>query len=204
MPDDVLRTLKSTVVRAKVADSIPSLVGVEGAAAHLYFQNFTHLLRQPQVFDWSGRNRRPPKDPLNALLSLGYALLTKQMTVCLTAIGLDPFMGFLHQPKYGKPALALDMIEEFRPLIVDSVVITVMNTGEITPAHFISRNGAVALTATGRKIFISAFERRLNTEITHPIFDYRVSYRRILEVQARLLSRQLMGEINNYPTFRTR
>ena len=168
LPDDVLRTLKSMAVRAKVADSIPSLVGVEGAAAHLYFQNFTHLLKQPQVFDWSGRNRRPPKDPLNALLSLGYALLTKQMTVCLTAIGLDPFMGFLHQPKYGKPALALDMIEEFRPLIVDSVVITVMNTGEITPAHFISRNEAVALTATGRKIFISAFERRLNTEITHP------------------------------------
>lgn len=204
LPDDVLTTLKNLATHAKVADSIPQLIGIEGAAARLYFQNFSRLLKHELPFDWSGRNRRPPKDPINALLSLGYALLTKQMVVCLTAIGLDPFMGFLHQPKYGKPALALDMIEEFRPLIVDSIVMTVLNTGEVAPEHFISRNGSTALTNAGRKAFLSAFERRLNTEVTHPIFGYRVSYRRILEVQGRLLSRQLLGEIKNYPTFRTR
>ncbi len=111
-----------------------------------------------------------------------------QMTITLTAVGLDLYMGFLHQPKYGKPALALDMIEEFPPLVVDSTVITVINTGEVGEQHFITRNGEVAFTPSGRKTFITALERRMNTEVIHPIFGYKVSYRRIMEIQASVIS----------------
>lgn len=205
VPQEILRDLKAFATKAKLAPDLGTLLGIEGAAAHAYFSQFSTLLRSDAIgFEWASRNRRPPRDPINALLSLGYALLTKQMTVTLFAIGLDPFMGLLHQPKYGKPALALDLIEEFRPLIVDSAVITAINTHELESKHFITRNGSTALTSVGRKIFIGAFERRLNSDITHPVFGYRVSYRRILEVQARLLGRQLLDEISAYPSFTTR
>ncbi len=204
LPDDVLGTLKALATKALRTSSLAELVGTEGAAARIYFQHFPHLLKRALPFEWTGRNRRPPKDPVNALLSLGYSLLTKQVTIILYAIGFDPFMGFLHQPKYGKPALALDLLEEFRPLIVDSVVVTTINTGELTESDFIIRNGAATLTQSGRRTFIEAFERRLDTEVTHPIFGYRVSYRRILEIQGRLLGRLLLGEIAQYPSFRTR
>lgn len=205
VPPEILRDLKALATKAKDARDLTSLLGIEGAAAHAYFSQFSAMLRSDVVdFEWVSRNRRPPKDPVNALLSLGYALLTKQMTVTLFAIGLDPFMGLMHQPKYGKPALALDLIEEFRPLIVDSTVITAINTHEIEPKHFITRGGSTALTSIGRKIFIGAIERRLSSEITHPLFGYRVSYRRILEIQARLLGRRLLQEISAYPSFTTR
>jgi CRISP-associated protein Cas1 len=156
------------------------------------------------VFDFDSRNRRPPKDPINALLSFLYSMLAKEMLVTLIGIGFDPYLGFYHQPRYGRPALALDLMEEFRPLIADSVVISLVNTGEIRKQDFITRLTGCALTDSGRKRVIAAFERRLNTTITHPIFDYTVSYRRIFEIQARLLSRFLMGEIPEYPSFITR
>lgn len=201
---EVLDSLKRLATEAERAPSIAQLIGIEGAAARLYFQHFSHLLKADVTFEWQGRNRRPPKDPVNALLSLGYALLAKQLTVTLTAIGFDPFLGFLHQTRYGKPALALDVMEEFRPLIVDSVVMTVLNTGELTAQDVLVRNGSAALTPSGRRTFIAAFERRLDAEITHPLFGYRASYRRILEIQGRLLARRLLGEILEYPPFRTR
>ncbi len=204
IPDSVLGGLRKLASDARRAQSLGQLIGIEGAAARIYFQHFSHLLKLELPFEWQGRNRRPPKDPVNSLLSLGYALLTKQATITLCAIGFDPFMGFLHQTRYGKPALALDMMEEFRPLIVDSVVITAINTGELAENDFIVRNGTAALTSRGRKTFIAAFERRLDAEVTHPVFSYRVSYRRILEIQGRLLARLLLGEISEYPTFRTR
>lgn len=204
LPRDTLGTLKSLSQQTKECKSLSQLVGVEGVAARIYFEQFPRLVKQDVPFDWTGRNRRPPKDPVNALLSLGYALLTKQMTITLNAIGFDPFMGFLHQPKYGKPALALDLIEEFRPLVVDSVAITTINTGELTQSDFTLRNGAANLTTTGRRTFIRAFERRLDTEVVHPLFGYRVSYRRVLELQGRLLARLLLGDIAEYPSFRTR
>jgi len=119
-------------------------------------------------------------------------------------VGFDPYRGFYHQPRYGRPALALDMMEPFRPLIADSSVIQVINNGEVRPSDFISAAGSVALDPDGRKRFISAFERRLSHEVTHPVFGYRVSYRRLLEVQARLLGRHLLGEIDDYPNFVTR
>jgi len=128
----------------------------------------------------------------------------REWTVALSAVGLDPYRGFYHQPRFGRPALSLDMMEPFRPLIADSVVITVVNTGEIRPADFIRAAGSCALKDNARKAFIGAFERRMSQEITHPVFGYTVSYRRLLEVQARLLIRYLAGEIPRYPNFVTR
>lgn len=201
----ILTKLKYLSQKVFQTVTLEELIGIEGAAAQLYFSHFPLMLKgHGLTFDWNHRNRRPPKDPVNALLSLGYAILAKQFTVTALAVGLDPYLGFLHQPKYGKPALALDIMEEFRALIVDSTVITTMNTGEISDTHFISRNGAVSLTAPGRMIFINALERRLNTEVTHPVYGYKVSYRRAFEIQARILSKALIGEIPTYKPFQTR
>ena len=113
-------------------------------------------------------------------------------------------MGFYHQPRFGRPALALDLMEPFRPLIVDSAVINAVNTRMVTASDFIRSGDAVAMTASGRKGFYHAYELRMDTLVTHPIFEYRVSYRRLLEVQARLLARVLEGEVADYPVFVTR
>lgn len=155
-------------------------------------------------FDFEGRNRRPPKDPVNALLLFTYALLVKDITITVASAGLDPYLGFYHCERYGRPALALDLMEEFRPLVADSTVIAVINNGEITGADFVKRAGAVALTASGRRKLIHAYSRRLDALVTHPVFGYTISYRRVFEVQARLLGRYLLGEIPEYPAFVTR
>ncbi|MDZ4687410.1 MAG: CRISPR-associated endonuclease Cas1 [Planctomycetaceae bacterium] len=184
--------------------SLESLMGLEGMAAKVYFAGFARLLRGGETFQLDGRNRRPPTDPVNALLSFVYSLLVKELTITLQAVGFDPFLGFLHQPRYGRPSLALDLAEEFRPLIGDSTVLMLINNEEVSPRSFISRSGSVALTDPGRKAVLAAFERRLETEITHPIFGYKITYRRVFEVQARLLARVLHGEIPDYPGFCTR
>ncbi len=207
-PRALLTDMKEDARRAARAASLQELLGVEGAAAARYFSVFAHLLREDaeaaQGFDFRGRNRRPPTDPVNALLSFGYAMLVRHWTVTLAGVGLDPFRGFYHQPRYGRPALALDLMESFRPLIVDSCVIRTLNNGEVGRQDFVERAGAVALKDGARKKFIAAFERRLGEEITHPVFGYRVSYRRVLELQARLLGRHLLGEIPEYPDMTTR
>jgi CRISPR-associated protein Cas1 len=113
-------------------------------------------------------------------------------------------LGVFHRPRYGRPSLALDLAEEYRPLIADSVMLTAFNNGELSREIFIERAGAVALTTAGRAALIATFERRMTTEITHPIFGYRLSYRRLLEVQARLLARTILGELHQYPAFCTR
>ena len=113
-------------------------------------------------------------------------------------------LGFYHRPRYGRPSLALDLAESFRPLVADSTVLTLVNNGEVTASSFLRRAGAVALTDAGRRAVISGFERRMDTVVTHPIFGYQISYRRVLEVQARLLARTLLGEIGKYPSFCTR
>lgn len=155
-------------------------------------------------FDFTKRNRRPPRDPVNALLSFLYSMLTKDLVATLVGVGLDPYLGFYHQPRYGRPALALDLMEEFRPLVADSTVINLINNGEVRLTDFITRAGACALTPNGRKHVLDAYERRLDTLVTHPHFGYAISYRRIFEVQARLLARVLTDEIDSYPAFCTR
>jgi len=207
-PDRTLRELDDLSQRALKAESAESLLGLEGLAAKTYFREFPGMLR-PDVrsgaaFDLEGRNRRPPRDRVNALLSFAYSILSKDWTVTLFSVGLDPFVGVFHRPRFGRPSLALDLMEEFRPIVADSVVLQLINNGEVKPNSFIERAGSFALTAEGRKSFFQAWERRLSQEIQHPIFRYRVDYRRLFEVQARLFARQLTGEIESYPGFTTR
>jgi CRISPR-associated protein Cas1 len=207
VPDDtVLFELKQLARKAMEASSIESLLGVEGAAARTYFGAFGAMIKHTlaEKFELDGRNRRPPRDPVNALLSFAYALLAKDVALAVTASGLDPLLGFYHQPRFGRPALALDLMEEFRPIIADSVVIGALNTAVVSERDFMRVPGACALTVDGRKKFILAYERRMDHLVTHPVFGYRISYRRVLEVQARLLGRRLLGEIEEFPAFRTR
>ena len=207
-PDRLLRQLRKTADDTRKAESLDSLLGIEGTAAGLYFGEFLNLLKQDDEaslsFDFLGRNRRPPKDPINAMLSFAYAMLTREWSVALSAAGLDPYRGFFHYPRFGRPALALDMMEPFRPLIADSAVISAVNNGAVRPTDFVHAAGACNLTKEGRKRFIGSFERRLGQEVTHPLFGYRITYRRLLEVQARLLGRFLLGELDDYPNFLTR
>ncbi len=179
-------------------------MGIEGMAAKRYFAGFAKLLKEERGFRFEGRNRRPPTDPVNATLSFLYAMLAREVTVAALACGLDPYLGFLHQPRYGRPALALDLAEEFRPLLADSTALSLFNTGELKPDDFVCRAGAVALKPPGKKAIIAAWERRLLSEVTHPIFGYTISYRRVVMVQARLLGRVLLGELPAYPAFKTR
>jgi CRISP-associated protein Cas1 len=141
---------------------------------------------------------------MNALLSFVYSLLTKDFALAASAVGLDPLLGFYHQPRFGRAALALDLMEEFRPLIADSVVIGAVNGGGFGVDDFQSHPSGVALRPPARRRLLFAYERRMEQLIVHPVFGYRISYRRVLEVQARLLARCLLGEIADYPAFRTR
>jgi len=206
-----LAGLKEMADRVEGASSLDELLGIEGNAARLYFGDFGGMVKPDEkqgagefTFDFEGRNRRPPRDPVNALLSLGYSLLAKDLTVACYAVGFDPYIGYYHQPRFGRHALAQDLMEPFRPLIADSVVLTAINTGMVTLRDFVRVGGSVALTAAGRKGFFRAYELRMDTLVTHPLFDYRVSYRRLLEIQSRLLARVLEGEIGEYPVFTTR
>ncbi len=201
--DTLLAELDRDRQEAEAARDQAALLGIEGLAARRYFEGFAACIAPGMLgagrFEWPGRNRRPPADPVNALLSFTYAMLTRAWTIQLSAVGLDAYRGFYHQPRYGRPALALDMMEPFRPLVADSAVLLAINNGEVGPGDMLSRAGAVALTPSGRRAIIATFERRLDQEITHPLFGYRVSYRRLFEVQARLLGRYLAGEIPAMP-----
>lgn len=201
-----LRSLSTT---ARNAATLPTLLGIEGTAARIYFGKFTTMAAAEadvdvSLFDANGRARRPPPDPLNALLSFTYALLIKDSTTTLLSVGLDPYQGFLHQPRFGRPALSLDLAEEFRPLVAESVVLQVLNNREVRQRDFIVRNDACQLRPDGRKAVLRAYERRLSQEITHPHFGYKVSYRRALEVQARMLAAHLIDEVPEYVPFVTR
>lgn len=207
-PDAALRMMERMAKGSTEAATVSELLGFEGMAAKAYFGEFGRMLSGPVLdgapFTWEGRNRRPPRDPINAMLSFVYALLVKDLIATTYLVGFDPFLGFYHRPRFGRPALALDLAEEFRPLIGDSTVIMLVNNGEIRSGHFIERMGGVALTKDGRRKVIRAYERRLDVEVRHPIFGYRISYRRLLDVQTRLLAAHVLGEVDRYQAFETR
>jgi len=217
-PAGDISQMKCLYEDAEHAESVEQLLGIEGNAARLYFENFAQMIKvedghSPEAgngkasdltFDFKGRNRRPPRDPVNALLSLAYGVLTKDLTVITQVIGLDPYLGFFHQPRFGRASLALDLMEPFRPLIADSAVLSAINTRMVAPKDFVKAGESTALTPDGRKAFYRAYEQRMDSLVTHPMFGYRVNYRRVLEIQSRLLARVLTGELAAYPVFTTR
>ena len=211
LPEALLAEFRRDIDAAERAHDLGQLLGAEGNAAARYFRHFGRMLSAPAEggaddwpFDFERRTRRPPTDPVNALLSYAYSLLTRSVAVTLTAVGFDAYRGFYHQSRYGRPALALDLMEPFRPLIADSAVLTAINNGELSGSDFVRAGGAVNLNERGRRAFIAAFERRMSQEITHPVFGYAAQYRQIVEIQCRLLGRHLLGEIDRYPNFTTR
>ena len=206
--DGALDAMARLAERAPHAANEAELLGIEGDAAARYFRHlptmFGEAARDFPEFAFDKRTRRPPADPVNALLSLGYALLTRTWLTTLSAVGFDAYLGFYHRPRFGRPALALDMMEPFRPILADSTVIQVVNNGEVKADGFLAAGPSVNLKPHARRAFIAAYERRLDQEVTHPLFGYRVSMRRLIEVQARLLGRYLAGEIDAYPHYLVR
>jgi CRISPR-associated protein Cas1 len=217
-PSHAISIMKCLIDSAQQASALDELLGIEGNAARIYFEHFAGMIKRGDEgatassatkdvefsFDFVNRNRRPPRDPVNALLSLAYSVLAKDLAIVCHAVGFDPYLGFYHQPRFGRASLALDLMEPFRPLIADSAVLSAINTRMVTPSDFVRAGDSVALTPSGRKAFFRAYEQRMDTLVTHPIFGYRVSYRRVLEIQARLLARLLTGELTEYPVFVTR
>lgn len=201
--EEILGRLKHITRQIPRATDVQKLLGTEGEAAAAYFSNFQNLIASDSAgsipkFSFTTRNRRPPTDPVNAMLSLAYALLTREFTTVILLTGLDPHMGFYHRPRSRRPALALDLMEPYRPLIADSCVLQVVNNGEVKLSNFVFNGPACALNSTGRRSFIAAFERRMQQETTHPVFGYRVSMRRLIDVQMRLFARYLQGETSTY------
>ncbi len=206
-PPHTLADLRSSVRHAEGASGLEELLGIEGTAARAYFEAFAGMLRPPDGgfdFRFNERNRRPPRDPVNALLSFGYAMLAKECTVALTAVGLEPHWGFYHAPRHGRPALALDLMEEFRALVVDSAVITAINTGMVRGSDFTCSRSGCALKAQGRKAFIRALEARFDQLVTHPVFEYRLNWRSMIRLQARFLARALRRDVPQYRGMTTR
>jgi len=188
------------LIRARTIDEI---LGIEGFSTKLYFSFFDLLIENPR-FSFEGRTRRPPLDEMNAMLSYGYTLLTSELVGICYAVGLDPYIGIYHRSRYGSPALALDLIEEFRAPLVDSLVLKLVNQKIIRPDDFYYKERpykAVYLNRFGRKKFFKYYNDRLNVEITHPLFGKRYTWRRILEIQARLMAKVITGEIDEYPPF---
>ena len=201
----VIDRLALLATRTERATDASQLLGVEGEAAALYFravpQLFTDAVSCLPAFAFERRNRRPPADPVNACLSLAYALLTRTFTAAITAVGLDPWKGLHHVERPGRPALALDLIEPYRPILADSAVLTALNNGELAPGDFVFAAGGCNLKPQARRGLIAAYERRLDQETTHPVFGYQLSMRRLIQVQARLFARWLLGEIPDYPHY---
>lgn len=200
---DELRRLQR---RVAVAERWQDVLGLEGDAASVYFARLPELLkpRERGRWAWHGRTGRPAGDAINALLNYGYALLTADAVRAIIACGLDPHAGFLHSSRRNKPALALDLMEEFRAPVVDSVVQTVINNHEVKPEQFDETLGSVRMRPAARKALIAAYERRMSTEFRHPIFGYSVSWRRALEIQARQVLGVLEGSQAEYRGVRVR
>ncbi|HZS79699.1 MAG TPA: type I-D CRISPR-associated endonuclease Cas1d [Ktedonobacteraceae bacterium] len=180
---------------------LEAILGLEGAGSATYFRCFGKLITRQDHWSFPGRVKRPPTDPVNSLLSFGYSLLTSKVASIVQMVGFDHFVGYLHSAVYGRPALALDLMEEFRPLIVDAVVLTILNNRMLTSGDFVAELGAYRLKPEKRKVLFTKLEERLNEEVHHPTFGYRTTYQRCIELQARLLGKYITGEIDEYPPF---
>jgi CRISPR-associated protein Cas1 len=206
LPKDAVEELAEEATKAHSAMSLDELRGYEGQAAAVYFKYFAGMFKGPLAaeFDENGRQRRPPPDPINACLSLAYSMLTHECTAALRTARLEPSIGAFHVSRPGRPALALDLMEPFRPLIADSIAVSVFNRKELVEGHFFRSAAGCMLTDSGRKAFFGAYARRMDTTVTHPVFDYRLSYRRMIILHARMIAAWLLGEIPTLAFLTTR
>lgn len=206
LPAGVAADLAKEAKNAAQADSVDAVRGHEGQAAAIYFGHFSGMLNGPLSveFDANGRKRRPPPDPINSCLSLAYSMLTHECVAALRLARLEPSVGGFHVSRPGRPAFALDLMEPFRPLIADSVAITCFNRGELTEGHFLRTASGCSLTDAGRRSFFNALGRRMDTEVTHPVFEYRLSYRRMIVLHARMIAAWLTGDIPSLTFLTTR
>ncbi len=179
------------------------LIGVEGMAANRYFEVLPQLMTQQRdAFPFAGRNRRPPKDAVNAMLSLAYTLVTNDITAALETVGLDPYVGFLHTLRSGRASLALDMVEELRAYLGDRFVLSLINRRQITPNDFISQGEkGVILTDNGRRTFLTAWQSRKRETIVHPFLNEKIPVGLVPHAQAMLLARYMRNDIDDYPVF---
>jgi CRISPR-associated protein Cas1 len=191
---------------AAKAASLDSLRGHEGQAAAIYFDRFSGMIKSDVAaeFDAHGRQRRPAPDPINAALSFAYSMLTHECTSALRVASLEPSIGAFHVSRPGRPALSLDLMEPFRPLIADSIVITAFNRGELKAGHFLRTAAGCTLTDPGRRAFFGVYGRRMADEVTHPVFGYKLSYRRMIILHARMIAAWLLGEIPTLAFLTTR
>lgn len=193
---EVCDKLKNVIDKLDRTKKIDKLRGFEGLGSRYYFSQFDSMLKGD--FEFNGRNRRPPRDPINCLLSFGYSLLLNEVLTGLYLVGFDPYIGFFHSNQYGKPALALDLMEEFRPVVIDSVVKTMVNKNMVVRSDFKEVCGTIKMKEKVRNKFLEQYEKRLRNKFTHPIFEYEVSWRRCIELQARLISKFINKEIEEY------
>lgn len=192
--------LEQAIAPIHQTSSIETLRGLEGAGSAAYFSSFGQLIRVPG-FVFEARRRRPPTDPVNALLSFGYALLLHDLQSAVNIVGFDPYLGYLHTQRYGRPSLALDLMEEFRPLVVDAVVLAALNRKSLLPEDFTTEplSQAVALADAGRRTFLRLYEQKKQSTFKHPVLGKQCSYQEVFEIQARLLAKYLLGETSQYP-----
>ncbi len=207
VPVDKLKTvsaqLASALPRIEDAMTTEELRGIEGEAAQLYFGSFDSLiLQQHKDFSFTKHTRRPPLDPVNALLSFAYTLLARECAAALEGVGLDPYVGFLHRPRPGRTSLALDLMEELRPVFADRFVLTCINQKIILPKHCVQQeSGAVLLTDEGRRAFLTAWQQRKKETLQHPFLGEKIPWGLVPYVQALLLARTLRGDMDRYPPF---
>lgn len=199
--EQVARRIAHTARAALECNSLDSLRGIEGDSASAYFSVFSHLIKMPE-FEFPGRVRRPPTDPVNALLSFAYAMLSHDCRSALESVGLDPQCGILHRDRPGRPSLALDLMEELRPVFADRLVLTLINRRQMTRDDFLYReSGAVELTEAARKRFLVAWQERKQSEITHPFLNEKITLGLLPFIQARLLARAIRNDLDAYPAF---
>ncbi len=200
---EVSAFLKATLPAVRDADSLETLRGLEGSAAKQYFRVFGQMvLHQKEDFPFKERNRRPPRDNMNALLSFLYTLLTYEVASAVETVGLDPQVGFLHADRPGRPSLALDLIEELRPVFADRLALTLVNRRQIKGNGFVRKeSGGVLMDDDTRKKVITAWQERKQEQIIHPYLKERIPFGLIPHVQAQLLARHLRGDLDAYPPF---
>jgi len=201
--EQAITEMSERLKRLDRIDSLDALRGVEGETARGYFAVFDHLITcQKDGFFFKGRNRRPPLDNVNCLLSFLYTLLMHDVRSALEGVGLDPAVGYLHRDRPGRPGLALDLMEEFRPFFADRLALSLINLGQITAKGFrASETGAVTMTDETRKQVLVAYQKRKQNEITHPFLGEKVAIGILFHVQALLLARLLRGDLDGYPPF---